>query len=77
MKKKKTKPENGICFSVLYDKAFDKGLIGIDEQYKILLSKILRRIKKIYYDKYFALLEKSNFDFAKKYLPKKNLFSII
>ena len=32
-------PENGICFSALYDKAFDKGLIGIDEQYKILLSK--------------------------------------
>ncbi|GAB1357715.1 HNH endonuclease [Cloacibacterium normanense] len=39
-------PENGICFSALYDKAFDKGLIAIDEQYKILLSKKLRRIKK-------------------------------
>lgn len=24
-------PENGICLSALYDKAFDKGLIGINE----------------------------------------------
>ena len=45
-------PENGICFSALYDKAFDKGLIGIDEQYKVLLSKNIKKNKEAgYYDK--------------------------
>ena len=28
-------PENGICLSCLYDKAFDKGWIGINEKYEI------------------------------------------
>ncbi len=28
-------PENGICLSALYDRAYDKGLIGITEKYQI------------------------------------------
>jgi predicted restriction endonuclease len=65
-------PENGICFSALYDKAFDKGLIGIDEQYKILLSKNIKKNKEaIYYDKYFAPLENQTLTLPQKYLPKK------
>ena len=30
-------PENGICLSALYDKVFDKGYIGINEKYGILI----------------------------------------
>ena len=26
-------PENGICLSALYDKAIDKGLIGLNNKY--------------------------------------------
>ena len=65
-------PENGICFSALYDKAFDKGLIGIDEQYKILLSKNIKKNKEaIYYDKYVDHLENQTLTLPQKYLPKK------
>lgn len=35
-------PENGICLSPLYDKAFDKGLIGIQPDYEIVVSKELK-----------------------------------
>lgn len=35
-------PENGICLSPLYDKAFDKGLIGIQPDYEIILSNELK-----------------------------------
>ncbi|MCX6233122.1 MAG: HNH endonuclease signature motif containing protein [Bacteroidetes bacterium] len=31
-------PENGICLSSLYDQAFDKGLIGINLEFEIILS---------------------------------------
>lgn len=31
-------PENGLCLSNLYDKAFDKGFIGITIDHKIILS---------------------------------------
>ena len=36
-------PENGICLSALYDKAFDKGLIAISEKYQVLLSDKLKQ----------------------------------
>lgn len=29
-------PENGICLSALYDKAFDKGLIGVNSSYQVI-----------------------------------------
>jgi putative restriction endonuclease len=31
-------PQNGVCFSALYDKAFDKGLIGINTNHEIMFS---------------------------------------
>jgi putative restriction endonuclease len=40
-------PENGICLSALYDKAFDAGLIGVSKDYKILLIKVKKRKSKI------------------------------
>jgi putative restriction endonuclease len=35
-------PSNGLCLSSLHDRAFDKGLITLDEQYRVILSKRLR-----------------------------------
>jgi len=65
-------PENGICFSALYDKAFDKGLIGINTDLKIMFSETLKKKNKTeYYQKYFASIENQEILKAKKYLPKK------
>lgn len=65
-------PENGICLSPLYDKAFDKGLIGIDSDFHIILSSELkeRTTKAFYYD-YFGKLEGTSIHLPQKYLPKK------
>lgn len=35
-------PSNGICLCALHDRAFDRGLIGADENYRIIISKRLR-----------------------------------
>ncbi len=65
-------PENGICLSSLYDKAFDVGLIGLNTNYKILISKYLKKnIKKEYYAQYFGLLNNHQFNLPAKYYPKK------
>lgn len=65
-------PENGICLSALYDKVFDKGLIGVNEQYQILLSeKIKKRKNKDFYGQYFASLENKSLILPQKYLPRK------
>lgn len=65
-------PENGICLSALYDKAFDKGYIGIDKNYKIILSPNLKKKKEQdYYSKYFAPIENTAIVTPIKYHPKK------
>ena len=52
----KLSPENGICLSALYDKAFDKGLFTISpDDYSIHLSSALREYgTQEYFDKQFG-----------------------
>lgn len=65
-------PENGICFSALYDRAFDKGLIGINPDHKIIFSDTLKNKKNSeYFHKYFATIENQEILKAQKYLPRK------
>ncbi len=65
-------PENGICLSALYDKAFDKGLIGINEKFEIIISTDLKKkSNKEYYSKYFSHLENEKLLLPNKYLPGK------
>lgn len=37
-------PENGLCLSATYDAAFDKHLIILDENYKLVLSPMLKEL---------------------------------
>lgn len=65
-------PENGICLSPLYDRAFDKGLIGIDEGYKVILSpEVKERFTKSFYYDCFGKFEGKQIHLPLKYLPKK------
>ena len=51
-------PENGICFSALYDKAFDTGLISVGNDLDIIYSGDLKtRLKDKWYNLYFKNLE--------------------
>jgi putative restriction endonuclease len=66
-------PENGICLSALYDCAYDKGYIGINEKFEILLSPaIKKKSKEEYYKKYFDPLAGTKLIMPKKYYPKKD-----
>lgn len=52
-------PENGICLSALYDKAFDKGLITIrPNDYTVMLSPGLKDVLNTEpYDEHFKIIE--------------------
>lgn len=54
----KLNPENGICLSALYDKAFDKGLITISpDDYTVCLSSALWEYEtKDFFDKHFGCI---------------------
>lgn len=50
--------ENGICLSALYDKAFDKGLIGINTNHEIIFSDTIKKKKGTeFFDRYFSSFE--------------------
>ncbi len=70
--KERLNPENGICLSALYDKAYDKGFIAINENFELLFSTDLKKkSKEEYYLKYFSHLEKQKIHIPARYLPNK------
>jgi putative restriction endonuclease len=70
--KERLNPENGICLSPLYDKAFDKGLIGINSNYEILISTTLKKKKETdFYKHHFSSVEHHKITEPVKYLPRK------
>lgn len=70
--KERLNPENGICLSSLYDRAFDQGLISISSDYCILLSDKLKEYAKCdFYGKNFASIENQKILLPEEHLPKK------
>jgi len=65
-------PENGLCLSAIHDRAFDKGLIGIDLDSKLLISKELAQHRKSpFFETCFGQFENKPIEQAGKYLPRK------
>jgi putative restriction endonuclease len=70
--KERLNPENGICLSSLYDKAYDKGFIGISAKHEVLLSKPLAdHSAKDFYSRFFSHLKGSKIQLPERFLPKK------
>ena len=42
--KNRMNPQNGLCLNMLHDKAFDVGLITLDESYRVVLSSKIQRL---------------------------------
>lgn len=71
-KKERLNPENGICLSPLYDKAFDKGIIGINTNYEIILSTDLKKKKNTsFFNNHFASIENKKIIEPLSYQPRK------
>lgn len=69
----RTNPSNGLCLNALHDRAFDKGLITIDTQYRIIISDRLKDVEmdnetSIWFWKY----NKQCIDLPDKFRPGKS-----
>lgn len=40
----RTNPRNGLCLNALHDRAFDRGLIGVDEGLRVIVSSRVRKL---------------------------------
>lgn len=66
-------PENGLCLSNLYDRAYEKGLICIDTDYKMLISKQLKdHTTKSYYQEFFGKYDGKCITLPRQYQPHKD-----
>ena len=76
-KKDRLNPENGICLSPLYDKAFDKGYITFSpDDYTICLSSTLREHEtQEYYDKHFGCIAGITISMPLKYKPNRDFLA--
>lgn len=66
-------PRNGLCLSATYDAAFDRNMISLDEDYRIILSK---NIKDCYTSdsvkEYFMSKEGNKITLPSSYYPNKD-----
>lgn len=66
--KERLNPENGICLSALYDKAFDMGLISFNEENKVLFSnRLSSNVGKDYFNQFFLPIRGKSLAEAIKY----------
>ena len=72
-KKERLNPENGICLSALYDKAFDKGLITISpDDYTVQLSSALREYEtQEFYNMHFGSISGQKITMPIDHQPNK------
>ncbi|WP_019988929.1 HNH endonuclease [Rudanella lutea] len=70
-------PENGICLSNLYDRAYEKGLICIDTDYKLLISRQLKEhTSKSYYETIFGRYAGKQITLPRQYRPHKDFLQV-
>lgn len=63
-------PSNGICLSPLYDKMFDKGLIGIRDDYSVQISYELKsHSDRDYYNHHIGIIEDRKLTMPIEHLP--------
>jgi putative restriction endonuclease len=73
--KERLNPENGICLSSLYDRAFDQGLISFtNDSYIIFSTRLKENVGKEYYARYFASLENTRLVSPIKYNVNPQFF---
>ena len=72
-KKNRLNPQNGLCLNSIHDKAFDRGLITITPDYKVLLSKQVKQLKenKILTD-LFINFNANKINLPQKFQPEKS-----
>lgn len=68
----RTNPTNGLCLNGLHDKAFDKGLITISRNYKVIISSSLKdTVMDDATAEWFFSYENNTIELPDKFLPNK------
>jgi len=64
-------PRNELCLSALHDKAFDRGLIALDDDFRVILSKDLEQRNEPFVQKFFHPLAGQPITLPERFTPDK------
>jgi len=64
-------PRNGLCLSALHDKAFDRGLIALDDDFRVILSKDLEQRNEPFVRQFFHPLAGQSITLPERFAPDK------
>jgi len=70
-KEQRLNPRNGLCLSNLHDRAFDRGLISFDEDFRLLVGDALRKeaSRRTFAEKIFHAYEGRRITFPERFAP--------
>lgn len=71
-KQNRLNPSNGLCLSAIHDRAFDKGLITLSDDLKILVSDELKRRDEVFIKTVFLSLDGQEISLPERFMPAKN-----
>lgn len=75
-KKNRMNPENGLCLSATYDAAFDQHLISFDDDYRMIVSKVIKEFYTAEVTReYFEKFEGTPILMPIQFLPDKALLA--
>ena len=66
-------PKNGICLNSIHDRAFDRGFITIDNDYRVVVSNKLKEVySNEFIDRVFKSYEGTKISLPDKFIPSKD-----
>jgi hypothetical protein len=68
-------PSNGLCLSVLHDKAFDRGLIALTDDLTVLLARPIKSSSDEFVLNTFSTIEGKRIEMPERFAPDPSLLS--
>ena len=68
-------PSNGLCLSAIHDRAFDKGLITLTDDHRIVLSGALRNSADQFAIEVFSCLDGEKIQMPERFVPNLDFIS--
>ena len=66
-------PSNGLCLSAIHDRAFDKGLITLTDDFKVVVSAELKRNKEPFVKEVLLPLDGKPIELPERFTPQRRI----
>lgn len=67
----RTNPKNGLCLNNLHDKAFDRGLLSIDEEFRVIISSEILNSQNHAVNDYLIGIKNKKIQLPDKFFPNQ------